>query len=107
MTEAAAVEFDLDRAIVELISRESFKVPPYPAVALRIEGMVRSKEYGLDQLAETIGSDPALAADILRCANSVFYSRGAPVTSINPPTARGASVFLAILSWACARLDSA
>ena len=88
MTEAAAVEFDLDRAIVELISRESFKVPPYPAVALRIEGMVRSKEYGLDQLAETIGSDPALAADILRCANSVFYSRGAPVTSIKHAVTR-------------------
>ena len=32
---------DLDSAIVELVSKGKVKVPPYPAVAFRIENLVR------------------------------------------------------------------
>ena len=79
---------DLDGAIVDLVSRKAVKVPPYPAVAMKVEALVRRDDYGLDDLAKLVASDQALAADALRCANSAFYSRATPVTSINQAISR-------------------
>ncbi|HET7753647.1 MAG TPA: HDOD domain-containing protein [Anaeromyxobacteraceae bacterium] len=72
----------LDAAIVDLVSRQAVKVPPYPAVAMRVQELVRRDDYGLDELARLVESDQALAADALRVANSAFYSRGAPITTL-------------------------
>jgi putative nucleotidyltransferase with HDIG domain len=75
--------FDLDAAIVEVVSRGAVKVPPYPAVALKVEKLVKSDDYALDALAKLVASDQVLAADALRVANSAFYARGTPVISLN------------------------
>ncbi|HVO19731.1 MAG TPA: HDOD domain-containing protein [Anaeromyxobacter sp.] len=80
--------FDLDAAIVELVSKGKVKVPPYPAVAFRIEGVVRGGKYGLEDLARLVSSDQVLAADVLRCANSALYSRGTPVASVKAAVGR-------------------
>ena len=85
---SAAPGLDLDGAIVDLVSRKAVKVPPYPAVAMKVEALVRRDDYGLDDLAKLVASDQALAADALRCANSALYSRGAPVASLNQAIAR-------------------
>src|SRR5689334_15913589 len=79
---------ELDAAIIELVSRGAVKVPPYPAVAMRVEEMVRREDYGLGELTRLVASDQALAADALRCANSAFYSRGGTVTSLNAAITR-------------------
>jgi putative nucleotidyltransferase with HDIG domain len=79
---------DLDQAIVELVSKQKVKVPPYPAVAFRIEALVRGGNYGLDDLARLVASDQVLAADVLRCANSALYARGAPVASVKQAVGR-------------------
>jgi putative nucleotidyltransferase with HDIG domain len=81
-------ELDLDAAIVDLVSRGAVKVPPYPAVALRVSEVVRQGDFGLDVLAKLVSSDQALTADALRCANSAFYGRGLPVTSLNAAIGR-------------------
>jgi len=73
---------DLDAAIVEVVGRGAVKVPPYPAVAMKVDKLVKRQDYGLDELTRLVASDQALAADALRCANSAFYSRGMPVTSL-------------------------
>jgi len=73
---------DLDAAIVDVVGRGAVKVPPYPAVALQVDKLVKRQDYGLDELTELVASDQALAADALRCANSAFYARAAPVTSL-------------------------
>jgi putative nucleotidyltransferase with HDIG domain len=84
--------FDLDQAIVDLVSRGAVTVPPYPAVAMKIQALVRQQDYGLDELTKLVASDQALAADALRCANSSFYLRGNPVASLNQAISRiGAS----------------
>jgi putative nucleotidyltransferase with HDIG domain len=80
--------FDLDAAIVELVSKGKVKVPPYPAVAFRIEGVVRGGKYGLEDLARLVSSDQVLAADVLRCANSALYSRGSAVASVKQAVGR-------------------
>jgi putative nucleotidyltransferase with HDIG domain len=80
--------FDLDAAMVDVVSRGAVKVPPYPAVALQVEELVKRDDYGLDELSRLVASDQALAADALRCANSAFYSRGAVVNALGQAVTR-------------------
>jgi putative nucleotidyltransferase with HDIG domain len=79
---------DLDPAIVDLVSRGAVKVPPYPAVAMKINDLLRRQDYGIEELAKLVQSDQALAADALRCANSSFYARGSGVTSLHQAISR-------------------
>ncbi|HET9593934.1 MAG TPA: HDOD domain-containing protein [Anaeromyxobacteraceae bacterium] len=81
-------EPDLDAAIVDLVSRGAVKVPPYPAVAMRVNELVRRDDFGLDELSKLVASDQALTADTLRAANSAFYSRGTPVASLSGAISR-------------------
>ncbi len=85
---STAVPFDLDQAIVDLVSRGAVKVPPYPAVAFKIEKLIRGGDYGLDELAKLVSSDQVLSADVLRVSNSAMYARGAPVNSVKAAVAR-------------------
>ncbi|HET6437762.1 MAG TPA: HDOD domain-containing protein [Anaeromyxobacter sp.] len=71
-----------------MVSKHKVKVPPYPAVAFRIEAVVRGGNYGLDELAKLVSSDQVLAADVLRCANSALYARGSPVASVKQAVGR-------------------
>src|SRR4030042_2859363 len=84
----ASLDPDLDQAIVELVREGAVKVPPYPAVAFKIEALVRGGSYGLDDLAKLVASDQVLAADVLRCANTALYSRGAPLASVKQAVGR-------------------
>jgi putative nucleotidyltransferase with HDIG domain len=77
-----------EQAIVELVSKGQVKVPPYPAVAMQIERLVGSGDYGLDQVTKLVQSDQVLAADVLRAANSAFYSRGQVVASLSAAVSR-------------------
>jgi HD-like signal output (HDOD) protein len=79
---AAPTPIDLDRMLLSAATRGGLAIPPYPAVALRIQEVVSRKEFGLDEVSRLVSSDPTLTANVLRCANSAMYSRGAPVTSL-------------------------
>jgi putative nucleotidyltransferase with HDIG domain len=78
---AAAAPFDLDQAILGLVTQGAVKIPPYPAIALQIEKLIRRGDYGMDDLASLVSSDQALAAELLRVSNSAAYHRTAPVTT--------------------------
>jgi len=69
-----------DRALLELVSRGAIVVPPYPAVAVRLQKVVAANDFGLADVASIVSSDPILTADVLRCANSARFRRG-PVTT--------------------------
>lgn len=88
MAATVAAPFDLDKAIVDLVSRGAVKVPPYPAVAFQIEKLIRSGDYGLDELAKLVTSDQVLSADVLRVSNSAVYARGGPVNSVKAAVGR-------------------
>jgi HD-like signal output (HDOD) protein len=51
-------------------------------VALRVQEAMARKDFGLAEVAQIVGADAVLAADILRCANSALYRRGGPVTDL-------------------------
>jgi HD-like signal output (HDOD) protein len=88
LPQVAMTSADLEQAIVALVGSGSVQVPPYPAVAFQIEKLVRSGDFGLDELGKLVSSDQALTVDVLRCANSVVYSRGTPVSSATAAVAR-------------------
>jgi HD-like signal output (HDOD) protein len=44
--------------------------------------------FGLAEVAHVIGSDATLATDVLRCANSAFYSRGTSVRDLTQAITR-------------------
>ena len=50
------------------------RLPTPPSVALQVIDLVQDPSVSTVALASTIGSDPALAARVLRTANSSFYA---------------------------------
>jgi putative nucleotidyltransferase with HDIG domain len=92
--EIAAVERELEA----LVAGRDLPVPPYPAVAVRVHELLARKESGLAEVAHVVGADSALAASILRCANSAMYRRGPAVTDLMQAVTRiGAQEVLRLL----------
>ncbi len=50
-------------------------LPSLPAVAIEVLRLTRDEDATVNDLADVISSDPALAARILKSANSANYSR--------------------------------
>jgi HD-like signal output (HDOD) protein len=78
----------LEHAVQERVEQGRIVIPPYPAVALRVQEAMGRKTFSLADAAALIGADAALAADILRCANSVMYRRGAAVVDLTQALTR-------------------
>lgn len=99
---AWSAEVDLDEAIADLVGRDAVELPPYPAVALKIERLVGGGDFGLDDLARLVASDQALAADVLRCANTAAFARSGPVSSVPQAVARIGAGELSRIAFASA-----
>ncbi|HEY1191269.1 MAG TPA: HDOD domain-containing protein [Gemmata sp.] len=56
-------------------------LPPAPAVVLQVYAAAESPDCDPAQLAELLGTDPALCAGVLRAANSCVYALPRPVAS--------------------------
>jgi len=54
---------------------DSSRLPSIPAVAVQIIALVQQPDVSIDELSQTIERDPALAARVLKTANSGFYGR--------------------------------
>ncbi|MBK9519584.1 MAG: HDOD domain-containing protein [Anaeromyxobacter sp.] len=78
----------LEQALEARAAAGDVQVPPYPAVALKVQEAMGRKNFGLGEVAGLIGADAVLAADILRCANSVMYRRGTPVIDLTQALTR-------------------
>ena len=71
----------LEHALVERLRSNRIKIPPYPAVATRLDRIARDPRHNISELASVVASDPALAAAVLGRANSAALG-GAPVTTV-------------------------
>ncbi len=78
---------DIEEAVLGLIARGAVKIPPYPAVALKLNQIVNRENYGLPDILAVVSSDQALTTDVLRCANSAFFGKG-EVTSVQQAVGR-------------------
>ena len=76
---AALVE-DLGRSLAE----GDLKLPSLPEVALKIRSALSDENVSIGEVSRLIGADPALAARILKTANSALFYRGSkPITSVH------------------------
>ena len=62
--------------------RASRSLPSLPAVAVELLQLCQDPEVDLGRIASRLEQDPALAARLLRVANSAFYSGGAEVKTL-------------------------
>ena len=61
---------------------QSERLPTIPAVAVRVIELVQRPDVSLDELGAMIERDPALAARVLRMANSGFYGRPRSISRV-------------------------
>ncbi len=73
---------DLVPGVIDLMNRNALRVPPYPAVAVRLRRIVAHGSYGITDLERIVGEDSSLAATLLRYANSAAYRRVTPTTTL-------------------------
>jgi HD-like signal output (HDOD) protein len=74
---------DLSKQLDALVEHGELVVPPYPAAAMRLRALIESEKYGLSQIADAAAADAALAAALLRIANSAVYrGDGPPLTTL-------------------------
>jgi diguanylate cyclase (GGDEF)-like protein len=58
-------------------------LPSVPAVAMRIIDLCEQDDVGVSEIASVLARDPALAAKLLRTANSALYSLRSQVTTLD------------------------
>lgn len=78
---------DVEVAMLNIVAKGEVRIPPYPAVALKLGEIVRRADYGVADLISVVQADQTLAADILRSANAAIYGRG-EVTSLQQAVQR-------------------
>lgn len=61
---------------IQSILDECVKLPSFPDVLLRLSRKLRSEDADLKDVVQLVGMDPVLSGQILRIANSSWYSRG-------------------------------
>ena len=64
------------------IVRNADSMPSLPGVAMEILRLTEREDSGLDDIATAVGFDPALAAKMLKLANSTTYCTASEVTTI-------------------------
>ncbi|MEI7375270.1 HDOD domain-containing protein [Dickeya chrysanthemi] len=70
-----------DPAVVEIAGRTS-RLPTAPNVFTEICRLLADSGSDTRQIAELLGSDPALSAKIMQLANSAYFSRGGHINDI-------------------------
>lgn len=81
-TPASDAVAELGSALEDIVARGDFVVPPYPAVALRLQRTLSRRNHGLGEVADALSADPALAARVLSLANSPLYRGTSDITTV-------------------------
>ncbi len=74
--------------LIEKINNDTLVLPTLPAIAVKVRGSADDPEVNLMQMAEVIGQDPALAARMMKVANSAFLGRSIKVSTLNQAVTR-------------------
>ncbi len=61
-------------------------LPSPPAVAVEVLRLTADESVGIDELAQVLSRDPALAAKLLKLSNSSLFRRGSEVASLERAT---------------------
>ncbi len=79
---------DLEQRLVQLISADKVKVPAYPAIAMQLKQLTQKEDINFDEIVQLVHEDQAIAATILRWANSAASGAGRVTSSIQQAVQR-------------------
>ncbi len=74
--------------IHHLLEQAAEKLEPLPAAAVQLAALVAQPDTGPDEISAILGTDPALAAHVLREANSAFSASQTPIGSLHQAVVR-------------------
>jgi HD-like signal output (HDOD) protein len=85
---SANVAFEFVRSLAAELSAGKVDLPSFPEIAVRVRRVLSDPKSSVDQVVRVVGSEPALAARLMRISNSASLNRtGRPVgdlrTAIN------------------------
>ncbi|MCB9558517.1 MAG: HDOD domain-containing protein [Deltaproteobacteria bacterium] len=83
MIQAQALSDHLQALVVKRLESGKLVLPVMPQAAQRVQTQLDDPRASLKQLAQTIESDPVLAAQVLQAANSAAFGFATPVKSIS------------------------
>ena len=79
---------------------------PAPVILANAMKLLRDPQSDVESIAALVGSDPALAADIIRCANSAYYAGGSCQSIGEAVQKIGFKETIRLLNLAVARIAS-
>lgn len=81
--------FEFVTALATELSGGKIELPSFPDVAVRVRKALASDSTSVDQVVRIVGSEPALAARLLKMSNSAALNRsGKPITELRTAIAR-------------------
>ena len=73
MSESGPANLSLEEIVAKHLASNEVSLPLFDRTAMRVQGMVQSEDFDLDEVGRLIQSDPALTGDLLRLSNSTFF----------------------------------
>jgi HD-like signal output (HDOD) protein len=75
-----------DTPLIELIDQyvkeENFRLPVFDKVAMKLQQIVQGDDYLIEDIERAIQSDPVLASEVLKAANSPYFKGLVEIKSI-------------------------
>jgi HD-like signal output (HDOD) protein len=78
----------LMQAVEQALESGSVQIPVYSSTASRLQAAVNDEDADARQIEVVLGQDPALAAQVLRVANSPFYGGLSKISTISAAAQR-------------------
>jgi HD-like signal output (HDOD) protein len=79
----STVAFDFVRTLAAELSSGNVDLPSFPEIAVRVRRVLSDPKSSVEQVVRVVGSEPALAARLLRISNSASLNRsGRPVNDL-------------------------
>jgi len=78
------LEVEESNILYELITKlknDEFELPSLPDIASKIHEKLKDETCSINNIADIVSSDPAVAAKLIKTTNSPLYRRGNPVDS--------------------------
>jgi len=79
---------ELEAILVKRIQSDQLVLPTMPAVALKVQEVLKDPEAGMKEAAEALEKDPVLTARALRMATSAAFAAGGKKISLQEALAR-------------------
>jgi HD-like signal output (HDOD) protein len=86
---ASNAAFEFVRSLAGELSAGKIDLPSFPEIALRVRRVLSDSNSSIDQVVRVVGSEPALAARLMRVSNAASFNRtGRPIADLRTAITR-------------------